>query len=138
MITLLNRAINAILLVAVVVLFLVVAVTFVVSVATGGDNDPHGYAQIFGVVLGIVLLLPLTLLGLGALALRRGLRAGFGYNVASGILALLVGFVANGTARAIAVGLGVTLAGLGVAGLLAPRRSAPAESPPDGGTTPDR
>ncbi len=54
------------------------------------DSDPHGYAQIFGVILTFILLLPALGLATTALALlRNGRRSGVVWLVIAAVLSIL-------------------------------------------------
>jgi hypothetical protein len=111
----LNRILNAVGLLATVALLIGLVVVFVRSLV---GQDPHGYGGIFSVFLGVVLLLPLTLLSIGGHRLRLRLRSGFGYQMAAGVVVGLYGFPLPSPARWIGVGLGTLLVAAALAGLL--------------------
>ena len=111
----LNRILNAVGLLATVALLIGLVVVFVRSLV---GEDPHGYARIFSVVLGVVLLLPLTLLSIGANKLRLRLRSGFGYQMAAGVVVGLYSSPMQSLARWIGLGLGALFVAAALAGLL--------------------
>jgi hypothetical protein len=115
-----NRLVNAIVLLAVVVLLGLLAFMWV-RAYTNAAADPHGYTMIFGAIAAVLLLPPLLLLVGGALQLRRHQRSGFGFQIAAGIIVGIYGAVIPSTPpRLLGLGLGIALVTVGVLGLRAP------------------
>jgi hypothetical protein len=111
----LNRILNAVGLFAAVALLIGLVVVFVRSVV---GEDPHGYALIFSVILGIVLLLPLVLLSIGAYRLRLRRRSGIGCQLVAGVVVGLYSAPMPLPGRWIGVGLGTLFVVAALAGLL--------------------
>jgi hypothetical protein len=111
----LNRILNAVGLLAGVALLIGLVVVFVRSVV---GEDPHGYALIFSVILGVVLSLPLVLLSIGAYRLRLRRRSGFGCQLAAGVVVGLYSAPMPSPGRWIGVGFGTLLVAAALAGLL--------------------
>lgn len=117
-----NRIANALVILVGLLVFAFLVVRFVSSLVNP-DADVHGYARIFSVILGVVLLVPLGLLALAARALRRNRLAGFGYQAFAGVAVGLYALPVPAPAGWIGVGLGGTLVVLGLTGLVTTRRT---------------
>jgi cell division protein FtsW (lipid II flippase) len=116
-----NRIVNMVALLATLSLIAWLAVTFVRSLVGDASTDPHGYARIFSVLAILAMLVPLMLLGVGRRQLRRQRRSGLVLGMLAGAVFVLYGAAISGAVRWIGVGLGVLLAGVGAAGLVATR-----------------
>jgi hypothetical protein len=114
-----NRILNAVALLAALVLLVALVAVFVASLDT--DGDPHGYGRIFSVVLGMVLLVPVILLTQGAVLLHRRRRAGLAYQLAAGVVIGLYALaVPVGEQRWLGIGLATILAVPALIGLVWP------------------
>ncbi|WP_020578754.1 4a-hydroxytetrahydrobiopterin dehydratase [Actinopolymorpha alba] len=124
---LINQLINALALMAAVLLLVLLIAQYVLTLIYP-DRDIHGLALIINVIIGIFLLVPLSLLAFGAVALHRYRPTGFVYQLLAGAVVGLYGVLISGglpTPQFIGIGgigLGAILAAPAVAGLLAARR----------------
>lgn len=115
-----NRVVNAAGLVVVGLALGLLAVLWV-RAYVDDSADPHGYVLIFSVLGAVMLLLPLTLLGGGALLLRRGQRSGLGFQIAAGVIVALYGVLIPAAVPRIAgICVGAALLTVGVLGLRSP------------------
>lgn len=115
-----NRVLNAFALLATALLLGVVVVIWVQSLLNA-DADPHGYVRIFGVFVGVLLLVPLVLLAAGARALRGRRRSGFVFQAAAGAVVGAYAWSVPSAARWFGIGLGAALVAGAVTGLVVTR-----------------
>lgn len=119
---LVNRVLNGLALLAGVGLLAAVAFVWLRAVLAP-ESDPHGYTLIFGVLVGLLLVVPLLLLVTAAIELRRGRRGGLIWQAAAGLVVGMYAAVLGDVARWLGLGIGAPLAVVALAAYVLGRRA---------------